>query len=85
MFNGVYLGLKHKDKMMQRNWKLKGNHSCFKHGEFSCATADEEERQLEMIHWSDLAEASTVGLEESSLEDYTLTITISELLLTELC
>lgn len=38
-----------------------------------------------MIHWSDLAEASTVGLEESSLEDYTLTITISELLLTELC
>lgn len=45
---------------------------------FPCATADASQGQFEVIHSSDLAEALTAGLVETSLEDMRHPITISD-------
>lgn len=61
------------------DWNVKIKGCGDKHGEFSCTTADVEEGQFEVIHWSDLAEALIAGLVGTSLENKKQTVAISGL------
>lgn len=71
MFTAVYLGLKCKDKRMRRHYN--SNNS-----KFVCAKANVSQRQFQVIHWSDMAEALTADLVETSLENMRQAITISD-------